>query len=56
MFRARRVFSKLGVETLPQPIPDVSKRASYRTGRWSAFVDLVTESVKIGYYWARDWI
>lgn len=56
MFRARRVFEKLGIKVEPRPIPDVLKRASYWEGRWPAFLDLVAETVKIGYYGARGWI
>ena len=56
MFRAYRAFLKAGVSVLPQPIPDVGKRAGGLTGRWPAFVDLVRESVKIAYYWLRGWI
>jgi len=26
------------------------------TGRWSAFLDLVRETIAIGYYYARGWI
>jgi len=56
MFRAYRAFIKAGVDVLPQPIPDVGKRASGWVARWPAFVDLVTESGKIAYYWLRGWI
>ena len=56
MFRAHRVFRKLGLEVSPRPVPDVRKRASDWKGRWPAFLDLVQESVKIGYYFVRGWI
>ena len=56
MFRAHRVFKKAGLEVLPRPFPDARKRASYWTGRWPAFLDLVGETVKIGYYYVRGWI
>ena len=56
MFRAYRAFTKAGVGVLPQPIPDVTKRAGGWVGRWPAFVDLVMESGKIAYYWLRGWI
>ena len=56
MFRARRAFKKAGLEVLPRPFPDARKRASAWTGRWPAFLDLVEESLKIGYYYARGWI
>ncbi len=56
MFRAFRVFRKLGMEAAPRPIPDALKRASRYRGRWPAFLDLLQETVKIGYYYARGWI
>lgn len=56
MFRARRVFQRLGINVSPRPIPDVAKRASTWTGRWPAFLDLISEGVKIVYYSARGWI
>ena len=56
MFRARRVFARLGMQVLPLPVPDVEKRAGSRLSRWSAFVDLVLETCKIAYYWLRGWI
>jgi uncharacterized SAM-binding protein YcdF (DUF218 family) len=56
MFRARRVFAKLGVQVLPQPVPDVRKRAGSWISRWSAFCELLLETGKIGYYWLRGWI
>ena len=56
MFRAHRAFKKAGLEVLPKPFPDARKRASEWTGRWPAFLDLVEETLKIGYYYARGWI
>ena len=56
MFRARRVFARLGVQVLPQPVPDVTLRAAYWTDRWPAFCDLVLETCKIAYYQVRGWI
>jgi len=56
MFRARRVFEKLGIYVRPRPIPDALKRASTWKERWPAFLDLILESVKIAYYYARGWI
>jgi uncharacterized SAM-binding protein YcdF (DUF218 family) len=56
MFRARRAFAKVGLDVLPRPYPDVRKRGARWTGRWGGFVDLVVESGKIGYYYARGWI
>lgn len=56
MFRARRAFGKVGLDVRPRPYPDVRKRAARWTGRWPAFLDLVGETAKIGYYWAHGWI
>lgn len=56
MFRAYRVFRKVGLEVLPRPIPDAIKRATRLKDRWPAFLDLVLETVKIVYYFARGWI
>jgi uncharacterized SAM-binding protein YcdF (DUF218 family) len=56
MFRARRVFEKLGMAVQPRPIPDALKRATNWQGRWPAFLDVASETVKIVYYYARGWI
>lgn len=56
MFRAHRAFKKAGLEVLPRPFPDAMKRAAGWTGRWPAFLDLVRETIAIGYYYARGWI
>ena len=56
MFRARRAFKKAGLEVLSRPVPDARKRAARSIGRWPAFLDVVRETIKIGYYYARGWI
>ena len=56
MFRAHRAFNQVGLEILPRPYPDVRKRATRWIGRWAAFLDLMTETAKIIYYFARGWI
>jgi uncharacterized SAM-binding protein YcdF (DUF218 family) len=56
MFRARRAFARAGIQVSSLPIPDVIKRSVGRRARWSAFLDLFEETVKVGYYWARGWI
>lgn len=56
MFRAYHVFRKAGLDVVPRPIPDVRKRGAEWKGRWPAFVDLVQETAKIGYYFVRGWI
>ncbi len=56
MFRAHCAFRKVGFDVLPRPFPDVRKRAVSRLRRWPAFLDLVKETLKIGYYYGRGWI
>ena len=56
MYRAHRAFENAGVRVAPRPIPDVRKRYSSIQDRWSLFLELALESVKIGYYWTRGWI
>jgi uncharacterized SAM-binding protein YcdF (DUF218 family) len=56
MFRARRAFARVGIQVSPRPIPDVIKRSGGMLARWTAFLDLCEETVKIGYYWVRGWI
>lgn len=55
-FRAVRAFRKAGLEVRPRPFPDVIKRSFCRLCRWNAFLDLVMETAKIGYYVLRGWI
>jgi uncharacterized SAM-binding protein YcdF (DUF218 family) len=56
MFRAHRAFTKAGLEVLPRPFPDARKRAVGWIGRWTVFLELVQETIKIGYYRARGWV
>jgi uncharacterized SAM-binding protein YcdF (DUF218 family) len=56
MYRTWRAFRKAGLETTPRPFPDVRKRALTWTARWPAFLDLVVETAKLGYYYWRGWI
>lgn len=56
MFRARRVFEKAGLAVAPRPFPDVIKRSNCWYCRWEAFLELVREALKIGYYAIRGWI
>jgi uncharacterized SAM-binding protein YcdF (DUF218 family) len=56
MFRARRVFEKAGLHVVPRPIPDVLKRSNHLVNRWVTFWNVVTETIKIGYYALRGWI
>jgi uncharacterized SAM-binding protein YcdF (DUF218 family) len=56
MTRAYRSFRKVGLDVVPRPVPDAIKRASSFGGRWQAFVDVVTETFTLGYYFARGWV
>ncbi|MGO9272992.1 MAG: YdcF family protein [Terriglobia bacterium] len=56
MFRARRVFAKMGINVLPLPIPDARKRTSNFLSRWPVFCELGVETAKIGIYWLRGLI
>jgi uncharacterized SAM-binding protein YcdF (DUF218 family) len=56
MYRAIRVFRKLGIEVIPMPIPDVMKSAQHWNGRLQAFETMVQESTKIVYYRIHGWI
>lgn len=56
MYRAVRAFRKAGLDVVSLPFPDVRKRVNSWRGRWPAFLDLVQETAKIGYYYARGWI
>lgn len=56
MYRAVRVFRKLGIEVTPMPVPDVLRSAEHWNGRFPAFETMVVESVKIVYYGFRGWI
>jgi len=55
-FRAVRCFRKAGADVTGRPIPDAIKHSTGMLGRWPAFLDEATETVKIGYYYARGWI
>jgi len=56
MFRALRVFRKVGLNVTPYAIPDVMKISNSWYGRISGFQTLVVETVKIGYYELRGWM
>jgi uncharacterized SAM-binding protein YcdF (DUF218 family) len=56
MYRAIRVFRKLGIEVTPMPVPDVLRSTEHWNGRFPAFETLVVESTKIAYYGLRGWI
>jgi uncharacterized SAM-binding protein YcdF (DUF218 family) len=56
MFRAIRVFRKVGIEAAPMAVPDVLHSAENWPGRFGACWAMTLETVKIGYYWLRGWI
>lgn len=56
MYRAQRVFRRLGIDVTPMAVPDVTKSGQRWTGRFSGFQTLLLESVKIAYYKAHGWI
>ena len=56
MYRAIRIFRKLGVEVTPMPVPDVLQAADHWNGRFPAFQTMLAESGKIVYYRLRGWI
>jgi uncharacterized SAM-binding protein YcdF (DUF218 family) len=56
MFRASRAFRKVGIDVAARPYPDVRKRDTQWLGRWPAFLELIAETAKVGYYYARGWI
>jgi uncharacterized SAM-binding protein YcdF (DUF218 family) len=56
MFRAIRVFRKLGIDVTPMPVPDVLKASQHLNGRITGFQTLTVESFKIVYYRLHGWI
>jgi uncharacterized SAM-binding protein YcdF (DUF218 family) len=56
VYRARRAFARVGVSVSVLPVPDVLKRSGNPMSRWTCFLDLAEETIKIGYYAARRWI
>lgn len=56
MYRAHRAFTKAGLEVEPRPFPDALKRFTDWRWRWVVTAELIQESAKIAYYWARGWI
>jgi len=56
MYRAIRVFRKLGIEVTPMPVPDILSSAERWNGRFPAFETMLVESIKIVYYSLRGWI
>ena len=55
MYRAQRVFRKVGIDVLPTPFPDALKRGNFWQNRAEIFVELVVETAKIVGYRLRGW-
>jgi uncharacterized SAM-binding protein YcdF (DUF218 family) len=56
VLRSLRLFQKAGFELQVFPAPDALKRTGFPEKRWSVFLDLFQETVKIGYYRWRGWL
>lgn len=56
MFRSRRLFAREGLRVGTRPVPDAGKRGSRAWTRWSGFLDVCEELVKIVWYKANGWI
>ncbi len=55
-YRATRAFAKAGVDVRAYFVPDVLKRQNAIGQRWTCFLDVAAEYVKIVYYRLRGWI
>lgn len=56
MYRAIRTFRACGINALPRPIPDAGKQLMRWPERWSVFLRLSEEAVKIVYYRWHGWL
>jgi uncharacterized SAM-binding protein YcdF (DUF218 family) len=56
MYRAIRVFRKVGIDVTPMPVPDVLKLGQHWNSRFQAFETMVIESAKIVDYRLHGWI
>jgi uncharacterized SAM-binding protein YcdF (DUF218 family) len=56
MYRAIRTFRACGINALPRPIPDAGKQLVRWPERWSVFLRLTEEAVKIVYYRWNGWL
>lgn len=56
MFRALRVFRKLGMDVAPMPAPDATKNAENWYGRIPAFETMLVETAKIVGYTLHGWL
>ncbi|MGH9615274.1 MAG: YdcF family protein [Acidobacteriaceae bacterium] len=56
MYRAIRVFRKVGIAVTPMAVPDVLHATEHWTGRFSAFETMAIETAKIVDYRFHGWI
>jgi uncharacterized SAM-binding protein YcdF (DUF218 family) len=56
MRRAHRAFARVGIDTIPAPIPDIGKRWNSWLSRWDCIWTVAEELVEFAYYMARGWI
>jgi uncharacterized SAM-binding protein YcdF (DUF218 family) len=56
IYRALRVFRKLGIDVTSMPAPDLLHSTEHWNGRLPAFEAMLVESTKIAYYALRGWI
>ena len=56
IYRAVRVFRKLGIDVTPMPAPDVLHATEHWNGRFQAFETMVVETCKIVDYRIHGWI
>lgn len=56
IYRAIRVFRKIGIEAAPMAVPDLLQTTRHWYGRFPALTTMIQESVKIVWYKFRGWI
>ena len=56
MRRAHATFARVGLDTIPAPIPDVGKRWNSWIERWGCIWEVGLAFVKYGYYGLRGWL
>ncbi len=56
MRRAHAALQRAGLDVIGRPAPDVGKQLIHPAERWSAFIRLTVETVKLAYYHAKGWI
>jgi uncharacterized SAM-binding protein YcdF (DUF218 family) len=56
MRRAHATFARVGLDTIPAPIPDIGKRWNDWVGRWDCIWEVGVGYAKYGYYGMRGWI